>query len=53
VNGSNDVAELGQPFPGECRDGPLNVQEKMMEFLLFDGPNCVIADHTKPQPPCQ
>lgn len=47
---------MGSVFPAECDDTPLNAQEKVLEFMLFDlaaciGPNAPPAPPPPPPPP--
>jgi hypothetical protein len=37
----SDASAGGDEFPDECTDGPMNAQEKTLEFMLFDLASCV------------
>jgi len=37
----SDAQSGGSTFPSECTDGPMNAQEKTLEFMLFDLASCV------------
>lgn len=37
----SDATSGGSTFPAECVDGPMNAQEKTLEFMLFDLASCV------------
>ena len=37
----SDASSGGSTFPTECVDGPMNAQEKTLEFMLFDLASCV------------
>ncbi len=42
---------IGLAFPGDCVDGPLTPQEKVLEFMFFDLASCVQNDSLPPKPP--
>ncbi len=37
----SDATSAGDTFPAECTNGPMNAQEKTLEFMLFDLASCV------------
>ncbi len=37
----SNASSGGKTFPAECTDGPMNAQEKTLEFMLFDLASCV------------
>ncbi len=37
----DDATAEDDEFPDECSDGPMNAQEKTLEFMLFDLASCV------------
>jgi hypothetical protein len=47
-----DSSTSGKTFPNECgKDAPLDAQEKVLEFMLFDIANCIQQDTATPPPP--
>jgi hypothetical protein len=39
-------------FPAECNANPMNAQERVIEFMLFDLASCITPDVPPPPPSC-
>ncbi|MFO0679219.1 MAG: hypothetical protein U0169_22010 [Polyangiaceae bacterium] len=39
-------------FPGECNNTPMNAQERVIEFMLFDLTSCIQPDRVPDPPSC-
>jgi hypothetical protein len=48
----NDImSSMGMNYPAECTPGPMTVQEKALEFMIFDAASCIQPDNPPP-PTC-
>jgi hypothetical protein len=49
TSGLGAAGSTGYVFPGECTNGPLTAQERVLEFMLFDLASCIQPPTCTPQ----